>query len=343
VVAPKKPLFQLPMAGGTDVAVQPSPRLPRVVRIARTAPLLHAAPLNGDGEVLSLNIAQGCAHRCAFCFASAYPSYPGNDVVYLFDDTPTRLAAELRSRRNRPRAVYISPATDPFMPLPEVQAETAAVVEVLAEHGVEAWLMTRGFIRPAIGRRLAAQRARVQVTVGLTTLDRRLQRLLEPLAAPPRLRLEQIARLREQGIAVQVELAPLVPGVTDSRDNLEPLLAALARCGIRRVMTGYLFLRPAIGEQLVRALSPYGLDEPVLSAFDGGPMLQEGTIAAARYLPKVRRQRGYAALMALASRHGIAVTVSGLTNPDFRLPPPPPDPAPRQRLLPQLAGWQRTL
>jgi len=333
------------MAEGTDVSVRRIPCLPRVVRIGRTAPLLHAAPLSGEGEVLSLNIAQGCAHRCAFCFASAYPSYPGAELVYLFDDTPARLAAELRSRRHRPRAVYISPATDPFMPLAEVQAETADVVDVLAEHGVESWLMTRGFIRPAIGRRLAAHRARVQVTVGLTTLDRRLQRLLEPLAAPPRLRLEQIARLREQGIAVQVELGPLVPGVTDGRDNLEPLLAALARCGIRRVMTGYLFLRPAIGEQLSRALSPYGLDEPVLSAFEGGPILQDGAIAAARYLAKVRRQRGYAAIMALASRHGISVTVSGLTNPDFRLPPPPPEPAPRQRLLPQFAGefparWQ---
>lgn len=298
---------------------------------------------------MSLNIAQGCAHRCAFCFARAYPSYPGDEVVYLFDDTPQRLAAELKSRRNRPRAVYISPSTDPFMPLAEVQAETAAVVDVLAEHGIEAWLMTRGFIRPAILRRLAAHRAHVQVTVGLTTLDRRLQRLLEPLAAPPRLRLRQIAQLREQGIAVQVELAPLVPGVTDGRENLEPLLEALARCGIRRVMTGYLFLRPAIGEQLVGALGPCGLDEPVLSAFESGPILQDGAIAAARYLPKVRRQRGYAAVMALASRHGITVTVSGLTNPDFRAPPPAPDPPPQQRLLPQFAGselparWQGTV
>jgi DNA repair photolyase len=309
------------------------------VRISRTAPLLHAAPLNGEGDVLSLNIGQGCVHRCAFCFARAFPSYPGDEVVYLFDNTPERLAAELTARRKRPRAVYISPSSDPFMPLPEVQAETAAVVDVLAEHGVEAWLMTRGFIRPAIRRRLAAHQTLVKVTVGLTTLDRRLQRLLEPLAAPPRLRLQQIARLRAQGIAVQVELAPLVPGLTDSRENLEPLLEALARQGIRRVTTGYLFLRPAISEQMSRALRPCGLDEPVLSAFEGGPMLQEGAIAAARYLPKVQRQRGYAAVMALASRHGITVTVSGLTNPDFRGPPPPPDP-PQQRLLPQFAGSQ---
>jgi DNA repair photolyase len=222
------------------------------------------------------------------------------------------------------------------MPLAEVQAETAAVVDVLAEHGVEAWLMTRGFIRPAILRRLAAHAGRVKVTVGFTTLERQLQRVLEPMAAPPRMRLRQLARLHQAGIPTRVELAPLVPGVTDSRANLEPLLEALALCEVRRITTGYMFLRPAIAQQMVRALQPFGLDEPVWSAFQGGPILQEGIIAAARYLPKARRQRGYAAILSLASRFGISVTISSLTNPDFRVPTP--DPPVRQRLLPHFWG-----
>jgi DNA repair photolyase len=317
---------------------EPVLRLPRIERICRTAPLLHPAPLRDDGEVLSLNLAQGCAHRCVFCSARAYPSYPGDDVIYLFENTPERLAAELKARRKRPRAVYVSPSTDPFMPLAELQAETAAVVDVLAEHGVEAWLMTRGFIRPGVLRRLASHARRVRVTVGFTTLERRLQRVLEPLAAPPRMRLRQLVRLHQAGIPVQVELAPLVPGVTDSRANLEPLLEALALCDVHRVTAGYMFLRPAIAEQMVHALQPFELAEPVLGAFEGGPILQEGLIAAARYLPKVRRQRGYAAIMALASRFGISVTISGLTNPDFRAPQPPPDPPARQRLLPHFWG-----
>jgi hypothetical protein len=50
--------------------------------------------------------------------------------------------------------------------------------------------------------------------------------------------------------------------------------------------------------------------------------LTAGPIAPARYLPKARRQRGYAALVALAAGHGIGVSVSGTTNPDFRSPRP---------------------
>lgn len=315
----------------------PPRSLPRVERLPRRGPLLHAGPLAPDGEVLSLNMSQGCAHQCAFCSARAYPTYPGDGIIYLHEAMPERLTAELAARKRRPRAVYLSPSTDPFMPLAEVQQETARAVEVLADHGVEVWLMTRGFIRPAALRVLAAHRARVKVTVALTTLDRSLQRLLEPLAASPHLRLRQIRRLQELGIPVQVELAPLLPALTDTRTNLEPLLEALAESGIRRVTAGYAFLRSGIAEQLSRVLAPLGLDEELLGAYRVGPVLQAGTIAAARYLPRSRRQRGYAALMALAARLGITVSVCSLTNPDFLPSVPPPDPPPRQRLLPLFA------
>ncbi|MCI0460304.1 MAG: hypothetical protein L0Z62_25405, partial [Gemmataceae bacterium] len=90
------------------------------------------------GEVLGLNLARGCAHRCAFCSARAYLSYPGDELLELYSNTAERLEAELARRRHQPRAVYISPSTDPFPPLAEVQQETARVVEVLAAHGVEA-------------------------------------------------------------------------------------------------------------------------------------------------------------------------------------------------------------
>jgi DNA repair photolyase len=297
------------------------PRLPRVERILRRSPLLHPGPTPELPDVLSLNLAQGCAHRCAFCSVRAYPSYRGDDAIYLYQDAPQRLAAELAALRQRPRAVYLSPSTDPFMPLVEVQRETARLVEVLAEHGVEAWLMTRGHIRPAAMEVLARHRAFVKVTIGLTTTDRAIQRALEPLAAPPRLRLRQVRRLQELHIPVAVQVAPLVPGVTDQRDNLAALLAALADVGVRQISAGYMFIRSGIQDNLAGPLKTAGWGEEILDEFTGGPVLSAGAIMAARYLPRRRRQQGYAALMTLAASHGIRVSVCGLTNPDFRARP----------------------
>jgi DNA repair photolyase len=268
-------------------------------------------------DVLSLNLTQGCVQRCAFCSVRAHPAYQGDEVVTLYTDTAERLEAELSGRRKLPRAVYISPSTDPFPPVGAVQAQTARVIEVLARHRVEAWLLTRGWIRPSVHAVLAAHRDQVRITVGVTTLDRALQRLLEPLAAPPRLRLRQIASLIASGVRLQVALEPLVPGLTDTRANLEVVLEALAQAGVHHVSAGYLFLRSGIRTQLLKALEPHGWGALVCDAYTGGPILSAGSIAPAQYLPRARRQRGYAALMALAAGYGITVSVCSATNPDF--------------------------
>lgn len=305
------------------------PRLPHVEWVQRKSPLLHTGPAADQPDVLALNIANGCAHRCTFCSVRAYPSYRGDDVVYLPSDLADRLAQELASRRERPRAVVISPSTDPCMPLVEVQAATAQAVEVLAAHGVEAWLATRGLIRPRLLDVLARHRQRVRVTVGMTTVDRTWQRALEPLAAPPKLRLRQLAALREAGIPVNVQAAPLIPGVTDLRPNLEALLAALAEAGVQQISAGYLFLRQGIQENLTAALKLLGFNESVLHEYGRGLVLAAGGLQAARYLSRQRRQQGYAVLMTLAAAYGIGVRICALTNPDFVGPRLEARPAPR--------------
>jgi DNA repair photolyase len=304
-----------------------------VVPLERRGAVLNDTPLAHGPGVRGLNLIRGCVHRCAFCSVRGSPHYGGDGEVQLYTNTAGRLAAELDACQRRPHAVHVSPATDPFPPMAAVQEEAARVVEALASSGVEAWLMTRGHIRPAALAVLAAHREKVKVTVPITTCDRALQRALEPLTASPRLRLRQIARLRRLGVRVQVALDPLIPGVTDTRENLAELLAALARAGVRQVTAGYLFLRDGIADNLRAALERHGLAPTALAQFVGGPMLSAPGLAPARYLPRSRRQRGYAALMALAAGHGITVTVSVLTNPDFT-PPRPAAAQPRPRLFP---------
>jgi DNA repair photolyase len=307
----------------------------KAVWIERQGPLLHPAPLGEKGEVLGLNLARGCLHRCAFCSIRAAPNFPAQLPLQIYRGTPERLAWELASRRQRPRAVYLCPSTDPFPPLLEMQTETARVAGVLARHGVQAWLMTRGFIRPAIVDTLADFRDQLKITIALTTLDRALQRTLEPLSAPPRLRLRQIGQLRQRGIAVQAALEPLIPGLTDTRENLAPVLDALSDLGMRQVSASYLFLRQAIRDNLLASLRQNGIEDTVTDAFAAGPILVAPGLAAARYLPRARRQRGYASLMALAAARNISVAITAMTNPDFPAAHlPPPDPTPRQRLLP---------
>ena len=87
---------------------------------------------------------------------------------------------------------------------------------------------------------------------------------------------------------------------------------ALASLGILHVSAGYMFMRSGIQANLSQAIGEW-----VAEAYAGGPVLASGIIGPARYLPKSRRQRGYAALMSLAAPLGIEVSISSATNPDF--------------------------
>lgn len=264
--------------------------------------------------MLGLNLTRGCVHRCVFC--SVRPVFRSNDAILEVDpNLPGQLESELRVKR--PRAVYISPATDPFPPLGELQQMTADVVALLAEYRVSSWLMTRGLIRAPALEVLKRHREFVKVTIAMTTSDRALQRQLEPGTAPPRLRLRQIERLRDHGIPVQVALEPLIPAVTDTTENLQPLLRELAGAGVEHVTTGYIFLREAITEQIKEELPESDVAELILEEFRGGPLLTSPGMSPARYLPKARRQRGYARVMSLAASVGIQVGLSAVTNPDF--------------------------
>jgi DNA repair photolyase len=315
------PLLTLPNLtelSDNGIAFSQPDRAPlRIEWVERRGQALHPSPLSTAGDVLALNLAKGCMHRCGFCAARAYANYPGDGVIQVYSGTPHAIEDELAARRNLPRAVFISPAGDPFPPSSEVQAETVRVVHVLAKFGVEAWLMTRGFIRPFALKALAEHRDCVKVLVGLTTLDRDLQRLLERGAASPSLRLRTIARLIQSGIRVHAALDPLIPDLTDTQPNLEPVLKQLALLGVKQATAGYMFLRSGIESNLKAVLQPRGLDEFVFSAYADGPILAAEGIAPARYLPVKRRRRGYAGLMALASRYGINIQVSAPSNPDF--------------------------
>jgi DNA repair photolyase len=257
-------------------------------------------------------------------------------VIQVYEGTPERLERELTGRRKVPRAVIISPGTDPFPPVQEIQELIPPVVAVLARHGVECWLATRGFIRPRIQNSLGPYASLIKTTIAILTMHRTLQRVLEPLAAPPTLRLRQLVRLREMGIGVQVALEPLIPGLTDTRENLLPLLEGLARLGVKHVRAGYMFFREGMRPQLSSALEELGQAENVLASFANGPLIGTETIAPARYLPRARRQRGYASLMTLASQFDITVSLSELTNPDF--PPPPLSSPPQRSLFPQVTS-----
>ncbi len=288
---------------------------PDVIRVARRGPVLRPSPR--EPGLFGLDLTAGCLHGCAYCHIRGSGRYPGDDRVYFDPSTTLALEATLDDLGDAVRWVVMSPTSDPLPPDRGVRAEAVRSARLLLERGIATTIMTRGRVPRALVDVLAAHPDLARVALGVTSLSKPLVRALEPRAASPRGRLRDLARLTKAGVEVEVRLEPMIAGLTDTRENLEPLFRALSRAGARRVVTHYLFLHHAMTAPLGEALAPLGWSERLQDDFAGGPAFSVGSIGTTKHLPREVRQQGLARIVAWGASHGLIVATGSAQNPDL--------------------------
>jgi DNA repair photolyase len=196
----------------------------------------------------SLNPYRGCLHGCSYCYARPTHEYLGYSAGLDFEtrilakeDAPELLRATLAKPSWRPTALAMSGVTDPYQPVERRLQITRRCLEVLDETRHPVTVITKS---SAIERDvdLLASLARsnlAHATLSITTLDRALQRAMEPRAAPPEHRLAAIRTLAEAGVPVSVGVAPVIPGLTEH--EIPSILDAAAAAGARSA--GMIMLR----------------------------------------------------------------------------------------------------
>jgi DNA repair photolyase len=196
----------------------------------------------------SINPYRGCEHGCVYCFARPSHAWlglsPGLDFesrLFAKPDAAKLLAVELRKPSYSPRPIAMGTNTDPYQPIEGRMAITRQVLGVLADFGHPVTIVTKSALVTRDIDILApmAERGLAKVAVSVTTLDRRLARVMEPRAATPERRLTAIAALAKAGIPTGVMVAPIIPGLTCH--ELESILERAQQAGA--VQAGYVMLR----------------------------------------------------------------------------------------------------
>jgi DNA repair photolyase len=137
--------------------------------------------------------------------------------------------------------IAISGVTDPYQPIERKLRITRGCLEVLNEFRNPAGIITKNHLvtRDADVLGEMAQWNGAWVTLSITTLDAGLARIMEPRTATPELRLEAISTLAKAGVPVSVNVAPVVPGITDH--EMPAILKAARDAGA--VHAGFVVLR----------------------------------------------------------------------------------------------------
>ena len=204
------------------------------------------------------------------CFARPTHEYLGLGAGTDFDRKITvkpeapRLLREAFERKSwKGELVVFSGVTDCYQPLEASYRLTRGCLEVCAEYRNPVGIITKA---PLIERDLDVLQqlnrvASVGVSVSIPIWDRAHAHAVEPYVATPERRMKTIERLAAAGLDVGVNIAPVIPGLSDS--DIPQILEAAHKAGARRA--GFVFLRlpgsvATVFEERIRASLPLRAD-----------------------------------------------------------------------------------
>ncbi|MBV9995097.1 MAG: PA0069 family radical SAM protein [Caulobacteraceae bacterium] len=233
--------------GWTEADETPVP-LRTVVTPERARTIIARNDSPDVGFDRSINPYRGCEHGCIYCYARPAHAYmglsPGLDFesrIFFKPDAGRLLARELAKPGYAPGVIHVGGNTDPYQPQERRLRVTRQVLETLSAFNHPFSIITKSAL---ILRDLdlvgpMGARAMARAAVSVTTLDRKLARVMEPRAATPEKRLAAIRGLAAAGAPVTVMFAPVIPGLNDH--ELETVLERAAEAGASGA--GYVVLR----------------------------------------------------------------------------------------------------
>jgi DNA repair photolyase len=194
------------------------------------------------------------------CFARPTHTYLNFDAGRDFErqivvkvNAPEVLRRELRKRSWTGAHVAMGTNTDPYQRCEGRYRLTRGVLEVLRDYANPCSVLTKS---PLLLRDLdlfveLAETAGFAANLSIGTLDEEVWRRSEPGTPHPRARMAAVKQLVKAGIPCGILMAPILPGISDSPEQLRAVVRAAADAGASHLSPLTLHLRPGVKEEFL--------------------------------------------------------------------------------------------
>lgn len=218
----------------------------------------------------SVNPYRGCYHGCLYCYARPSHEYLSFGAGTDFDRkiaVKPEAPALLRAAFDRPSwtgdLVAFSGVTDCYQPLEASYRLTRGCLEVCAEYRNPVRIITKSSLIERDVDLLTDLHARayLSISVSIPVWDRTRAHAVEPYVGTPERRMRTIEVLARAGLDVGVNIAPMIPGLSD--EDIPAILTRARDAGATHA--GFVFLRlpgsvKAVFEAGVRRALPLRAD-----------------------------------------------------------------------------------
>jgi DNA repair photolyase len=188
----------------------------------------------------TVNPYRGCTHACVYCFARPTHTYldfnAGRDFereIVVKVNAPEVLRVELSRPSWTHEHVAMGTNTDPYQWVESRYRLMPGIWEALRDSDTPCSVLTKS---PLLLRDLPimleiAKRTAFGANLSIPTLDEKAWRATEPHTPNPRARLEAVAELNRAGIPTGILIAPLMPGINDSPEQVQEIIDLAAEAG----------------------------------------------------------------------------------------------------------------
>jgi len=205
----------------------------------------------------TINPYRGCQHACRYCFARKTHEYLDLDSGHDFDSqivVKTNVGEVLRRELARPswsrEQVAMGTNVDCYQRAEGRYRLMRDIIPALTDVANPFSILTKGtlILRDLDMLTAAASVTDVSAAVSVGFVDDTVWRSVEPGTPSPRRRLDVCRQLNDAGIRCGVLMAPILPFLSDSDEQLEAAVEAAAAAGAAYVSPIVLHLRPGARE-----------------------------------------------------------------------------------------------
>ena len=207
------------------------------------------------GMAYSMNMYQGCEHGCIYCYARNSHEFWGFSAGLDFErkilvkkDAPKLLENLLKKKSWKAHTIVMSGNTDCYQPAEQKFQLTKQCLEVFLKYKHPVGIITKNalILRDIEILRALAKDNLIAVNISITSLSEDTRRILEPRTTTIKRRLQTVKELSDNGIPVNVMLAPIIPSINSH--EILPMAKAVSESGALSIAHTVVRLNGAIGE-----------------------------------------------------------------------------------------------